>query len=39
MRWAGKAIGLDIGLVNAMPGAALFAVGLLVIMVRRLKPS
>ena len=39
MTWAGKVIGLDIGLVNALPGAVLCAVGLLIILARRLKLS
>jgi hypothetical protein len=36
MTWAGKMIGLEIGLVNALPGAVLCAVGLLVILAHRL---
>jgi hypothetical protein len=39
MTWAGKMIGLEIGLVNALPGAVLCAVGLLVIVARRLMLS
>jgi hypothetical protein len=39
MTWAGKMIGLEIGLVNALPGAVLCAVGLLVILARRLMLS
>jgi hypothetical protein len=39
MTWAGKMIGLEVGLVNALPGAVLCAVGLLVILARRLMLS